>query len=158
MGCDIHCYIEYCKKTGGTQWYSFGGHINPGRDYLTFAKLAGVRGDGALFAPRGMPICLSFASAYDDRLPVSATPRDGYVSAATAASWVIGAASKWIGDDHKYVSNPDHHSHSWLSPDEWEAAITAGNADLEYHAMLAAMRSIESDGNHLVRVVFWFDN
>lgn len=41
MGCDIHCYVEF--QDYREHWNSFGGRVNPGRDYDTFKKLAGVR-------------------------------------------------------------------------------------------------------------------
>ncbi len=50
MGCDIHVFIEYSRKpeleksTGRRFWDNFGARFNPGRDYLMFALLAGVRG------------------------------------------------------------------------------------------------------------------
>jgi len=58
-----------------------------------------------------------------------------------------------------YVGNPDHHSHSWATPDEWAAAIApvVPAVDPEYFAILAAMRELQRIG-YEARVVFWFDN
>ena len=33
MGCDTHMYIEYAKK-GDDHWKSYGGRLNPGRNYF----------------------------------------------------------------------------------------------------------------------------
>ena len=54
MGADIHMFIEYRNKEQAKRlekegrksyWWSFGDHLNPGRNYTMFAILAGVRGD-----------------------------------------------------------------------------------------------------------------
>jgi len=59
------------------------------------------------------------------------------------------------------VEHPDWHTPSWLTADEWEAALKLAGvgpkAEAEYHAILAAMRALEAAGN-AARVVFWFDN
>lgn len=58
--------------------------------------------------------------------------------------------------EKKYVSNPDWHTHSWLTADEFAVAIE-GSGEPEYEAILAAMRSFEAGGAQ-ARIVFWFDN
>lgn len=46
MGCDIHAYVEYKKADNNGDWISFGGRINPGRNYSLFGRMAeGVRTD-----------------------------------------------------------------------------------------------------------------
>lgn len=63
MGADIHMMVEYLSFTGhdgAEHWDSFGGRLNPGRDYLFFGILAGVRDEGQIFPLRGMPDNLSW--------------------------------------------------------------------------------------------------
>ena len=80
-------------------------------------------------------------------------------------------------DDKPFrVSSPDWHSASWLTTEEYEKAIqiykdkcieayrqepeynSPDDAILpEYEALLAAMKSLDSNGM-VCRVVFWFDN
>ena len=64
MGCDIHLYIEYKNKMvefDGYKysWHDFGKCINPGRNYVLFALMAGVRNYGnelpVIVPRRGMP-------------------------------------------------------------------------------------------------------
>lgn len=72
MGCDIHCYIEYRRKPVAAgdeeqEWDSFGGRINPGRNYELFGRLAGVRQSlpSGGVKPRGLPSQVGYA-AYSD--------------------------------------------------------------------------------------------
>jgi len=162
MGCDIHCYMEY-KPATSDRWSSFGGRINPGRNYAAFGQLAGVRGGTAMVDPRGVPDGLGWQAADDNRIYISDTPSDGTVTPQKAAQWVASGSSHYImSHDGRpvCVSHPDHHTHSWLAPDEWEAALareTEWPVGVEYRAMSAAMRELERSGAQ-VRVVFWFDN
>ena len=55
MGCDIHVTLE--QKEYET-WWGLGSNMNPGRNYGTFAKLAGIRGDGP--EPKGLPDNMSW--------------------------------------------------------------------------------------------------
>lgn len=52
MGCDIRAFVEY---KFGDHWCSFGGQVDFGRNYQLFDAMAGVRGDGAVVSPRGVP-------------------------------------------------------------------------------------------------------
>lgn len=174
MGADIHMYVEYASKKPGyfeeTQgkryWRPFGGRTNPGRDYWLFTLLADVRGSGALIEPRGMPDDAGWYAADDNQLYITETEGDDYVTMEEAQRYV-SYGSKFInGHDGKpvWVTNPDWHSHSWLTVDELQQVFDAYNkkhgelVGLEYRAMLDAMRTLENGGNNDVRVVFWFDN
>lgn len=175
MGCDIHLYIEYRKKPApntipepGRRWNSLGGRINPGRNYALFAALAGVRGDGP--EPKGYPEDAGFWADEDATVFISDTPSENYVTPATAERWVKEWGCKYRnGRDGapKWVTCPDWHSHSWATIAELEAAVEIGETrdaalgerwrEVEYRAVLAAMRSLAADGNE-VRAVYWFDN
>lgn len=163
MSCDIHCYVEHKKLGDDGYWLPFGGRINPGRNYEVFGRLvAGVRCDGPAVAPtRGFPDNAAWVSRHDNWHYVSADgdTSDGAVTVADANRWVAGGSSRRVGHNDAYVTDPDWHSHSWVTPDEWEAAITGNRypCDVEYRALLAAMRVLEGEGRS-VRVVLWFDN
>lgn len=155
MGCDIHCYIEY-KKPTSPRWRDFGKRINPGRNYAIFEKMAGVRGsDEPEVHPRGFPDDCASEASDDYWLYVSDIKKPGNCTRERAESYVA-CGSRWRNEEKAWVSHPDWHSHSWLKPDEFERAI-AGFDEPEYQAVLAAMRSFESQG-YESRLVFWFDN
>jgi len=162
MGCDIHCYIEHRVKLLTSKyderWQSFGGRINPGRNYDIFAKLAGVRsyGDSERPKPKGLPENLGYYAKSDSRLFISEKQPDyeGNCSPESAKRWIESGSSKMDGEH--WVTHPDHHSHSWCDADELEKAV--GNSDEpEYKAVIAAMRSFEQQGR-ISRLVYWFDN
>jgi len=163
MGCDIHLYIEH-KEPAITTWAGFGGRINPGRYYGLFAKLAGVRNYDEIkpvAEPRGMPDDASWIADADNRLYITDSEGEGYASPENAALWVQEGNSKYIDNEaeagkHVWVTHPDWHSHSWLTPDEYSEAIS-GTSGSGWLAILACLRSFESQGEK-ARVVFWFDN
>lgn len=175
MGADIHMYVEYSPKAyakpeNGEKryWYTFGGRINPGRNYWLFALLADVRGDGAVFPPRGLPDNLAYASRDDNQLYITDSEGDNYVKPEDAARWVADGSSTYVlkhDGAPGWVTHPDWHSHSWLTPGELAEVFDAYAAEhrgeavgVEYYALLAAMRVLEDNGENDVRVVFWFDN
>lgn len=43
MGCNSHTYIEYRSKESKDYWFSLLQHQVDSRDYLLYAKMAGVR-------------------------------------------------------------------------------------------------------------------
>jgi hypothetical protein len=135
MGCDIHLYIEYkSKKTEfdgyETGWQSSGGRINPGRNYAMFALMADVRNYGdnklpVLVKRRGMPDDAGYTATDDSRIYISDVPSSKYVSMETAKSWV-NSGSKFINDKEGnpiWVTDPDAHSHSWLTTSEFESVL-----------------------------------
>lgn len=132
MGCDIHCYIEYRKKdfrAEHPQWDDFGGRINPGRNYLLFGFMAGVRCEAPHIAPRGMAEHMGYRSRNDAWLFV-VEEKDGdsdNCAAADAERWIKSGSSTLEDAEkpllHNRVSHPDWHSHSWLTADEFELAI-----------------------------------
>lgn len=166
MGCDIHCFPEYREPYRGPghsydphlppKWTSFGGDINPGRSYDLFAHMAGVRntiGVEPIAAPRGWPDDTGYAAADARWLYVS--PGSDFEK--LAWRWIDAGQSIWLdADEREYVSNPDLHSLSWLTPDEFATVIAEG-AGPEYHAILAALRSFESRG-YDARLLIAFDS
>ncbi len=166
MGCDIHLFIEY-RNPGNSSWSNLGAQFRLGRHYGVFSSLADVRNYGGQItpvdAPRGVPSDIGYRTRDDYHYFVCETPSaDGKeVTRELALRWVENGSSTWAGDFH--ITDPDAHSGTWLTPDEYERAI---NFTLEgkvirdtedYKAVLAAMRSLEQSGFE-VRTVFWFDN
>jgi hypothetical protein len=139
MGCDIHLYIEYKNKKVAfdgykDNWHSFGQRINPGRNYAMFALMANVRNhysDGklpVLVEPRGIPDDAEYYSSGDDRIYISEEKYDGEhsVTMERAKSWVESGSSKFINNqkgEPTWVTDPDNHSHSWLTTSEFETII-----------------------------------
>lgn len=166
MGCDIHCYIEYKPDPldPDSQWDGFGGEIRCSRHYGIFAALADVRngyGITPISQPRGLPSDVSYEVRGDNHLYVVETQGDGCVDPKTAAEYVASGYSKYMDEYRTHVTHPDWHSHSWCTADELESAlknhkVEAGTA-YEYWAIVAALRSFETQGCH-ARLVFWFDN
>lgn len=166
MGCDIHAYIEYTERERSEPyWSTVGGRINMGRDYDLFAKMAGVRDyDGkAMFEPRGLPETTSLTVLWDNQLYVADDVEgDEYCTRAQAESWVSNGCSKWLRDDKSAVSQPDWHSHSWLTTAEYRTVLEAPRPngwgiDPAYFAVLAALEELERR-NCNARLIFWFDN
>lgn len=169
MGCDIHCYIEY-KSATGRSWSSFGGRINPGRNYLMFGFMAGVRCDEMPhIPPRGAASDMAYKAADDNRLYISkdCPESEGNCSPENAEQWVSRGISEYTDDRKEFVTNPDWHSYSWLTPSEFRNSLEqcleycASNSEpsdtCEYRAILAALQSFENQGFE-ARLVFWFDN
>jgi hypothetical protein len=139
MGCDIHLYIEYKNKKVAfdgykDNWHSFGQRINPDRNYAMFALMANVRNhysDGklpVLVEPRGIPDDAEYYSSGDDRIYISEEKYDGEhsVTMERAKSWVESGSSKFINNqkgEPTWVTDPDNHSHSWLTTSEFETII-----------------------------------
>lgn len=163
MGCDIHLFVEY-RKSKDERWQALARQFCLHQNYDTFASMAGVRiGDHfqPSFKQRGLPEEVSFHVEHLSRLTVvdgRKVDTDGEVSRSVAQKWVDEGRSKWTNDHQHFITHPDWHSHSWLSPDEYHQALEAAeNKSPDYVAVLAALRSLEQSGCE-ARVVFWFDN
>lgn len=171
MGCDIHCYVEFRQKKEvhddwSKKWSSFGGRINPGRHYELFSRLSGVRGgcENPIANP-GLPEDASWAAQYDNQMYIDynedAAGRgvSSYVTPENAERWVSGHMSRYIKDHegkNAFVTNPDWHSHGWVTPEQLSKALR-GMPTPEWKAILAAMKSLEKSSQE-VRMVFWYDN
>jgi len=172
-------------------WRNFGGKINPGRNYWLFGILSkGVRVNFENgFEPKGIPDfhSLGYYTSGDYSLYIS----DSYANDNEGRCCTLEKAIKWASSEYysselyyrnptddkpTWVSNPDWHSASWVTREEYEKAIhiykdmcrkehyedpvnnpTEDVLVPEYDALLAAMKSLENDG-YVCRIVFWFDN
>lgn len=177
MGCDIHAYVEYSDD--GKYWRSLTRNFGS-RDYVMFGVIAGVRYEEAkLFEPKGMPDGpLSYVTEDDYwyRVAPAKNPEwadlDGWTSKERAQDWVARGISKpeYKGDELSRVTNPDAHSHSWLTADELAQALAhyvtaysdrwdaeTAKAPTEWLMILAAMQAANAAGAQS-RIIFWFDN
>jgi hypothetical protein len=176
MGCDIHCYIQYKKKTDDDKWWwTFGGKINPGRNYAMFGVLAGVRYRDihGSFSPKGILPTEKQSWKVRDDLYLYIT-EDGKGENETT----LENAQRWFGgreilldQDGKpwMVRHPDWHSHSWMTIEELQEAYKSykkyakkegynNGVPLEYKVILKMMKALENEGENEVLLVFWFDN
>lgn len=171
MGADIHMFMEFAivpEDGEDPHWRSFGDRFNPGRNYTLFSLLAGVRGSTPpVIPPRGMPEDSGFYSAWANKIYISESAEsDGFCTPEQAIGY-----ERYGSEIHRdgsgkpiWVTHPDWHSHSWLSADELERVFeayeleTSHTLGIQYVAVLAALRALESKGANKARVVFWFDN
>jgi len=138
MGCDIHAVVF--APTWGPQNEAILAFSEP-RDYRLFSAMANVRN-------------------YTDKVIPVAEPR-GLPTWLNANVDSDGEPSVWVSG---YVGFGDH-SYSWLTTDEFAEAIRRADAsrpesppcNVTYHAVLAAMRSLDAAG-HPATLVFGFDN
>lgn len=136
MGCDIHCYVEYRNRGDENRsWRDFGGRINPGRNYLMFSIMAGVRcwneNENVLFRPKGLPKDIAYSAQDDNFLYITDNEKcscggSRSVSMERAERWVKNGSSVFKHDQNgkpTWVSGPDWHSHSWLSLEEYRQVL-----------------------------------
>ncbi|GFN32449.1 hypothetical protein [Paenibacillus xylaniclasticus] len=163
MGCDIHLFIEYRGKDS-EYWWNFGGKFNLSRDYYMFARLAGVRAYGEEIKPiadrRGLPQNIGWKTKDENRYFIinDDEERDDsrQVKRTDAERWVRDGLSQY--EEEHWVTDPDWHSHSWLTSNEFEKCVNSfDDVNAEYKAILASLRCFEQEG-YETRVVFWFDN
>lgn len=171
MGCDIHAYIEYSTfdshSTGKPYWKCFIQNAGT-RDYDMFEIMAGVRGnDNQLFEQRGLPDDLGHELTDASRIRIrdDDDPDDNDGRTCTFAQ-----ADSWGGEIYydtagkaRAVDDPDAHSHSWLTREEFAQCIAKYMLDVgqlyavEWDVLLAVMTAFEERGAK-TRLVFWFDN
>lgn len=169
MGTDIHAFIEY--RHGGTEWRNFGKEFELDRSYDLFEKFAGVRGlvRNAIVPPRGVPGDIAFITRSQYTFVVLDGKEEIHEECATtrknAERWIANKSSVYFNDNKSFVTNPDWHTPSWLTLEEYETALyemkIQWNGDVNpcYNAVLAAMKNLNDDERvSEVRLVFWFDN
>lgn len=187
MGCDVHMYVEYVHKSDLKRYEkdllrdssqdrkvslyinSFGGKINPGRNYLMFGCLAkGTRVDVAeAIPPKGLPEFLSYTCESDNLVFITENgDGDNECTLEDAISWEkYGKKIIYYNDKPTYVEHPDWHSHTWLTLKEYKNALELFKANsqlgekipIQYTMILDLMKSIKRNGA-IPRLVMWFDN
>lgn len=176
MGADAHAYIEYVATTrpdGSDYWQPFGGQIRLDPHYSLFGLLANVRCDGAIFAPRGLPDDLAYEAEGDSRLRIvedddPAANAEGCTTRSRANEWVQHGEKTITVGSSEYVTHPDWHSHTWLTPGEFRQVLQAqeeaaaredvGLPGARYYAAAAALEALEDEGRGKARIILWFDN
>lgn len=176
MGCDGHFYIQYKKKTDNFDdwWFDFGGEISPGRNYLMFGILAGVRDRTSRhFEPKGILPEKKQSWAVREALYLMITEDGKGCRETTLENAKRFARESDLIKDEKgkpiKVLDPDWHSHSWLTIKELETAfkwykkyadeeIEGSKVPFEYKVILKVMKILENKGKNDVLLVFWFDN
>jgi hypothetical protein len=156
---------KYVGKTPGPErygWASFGGRINPGRNYLLFGKIAGVRVEGvAAIPPRGFPHDAGYYSKCDNLLYICDDEDEKRSDEYCTREQAEKLGYHYFDESKRQCFNPDHHSHTWLTFEEWVSATKCGDEQgdngEQYAAMSGAMETLEALGFN-TRVVIWFDN
>jgi len=174
MGCDIHPYLEVVhnnrKMADGKPYVeSYSATLN--RDYCLFSLMAGVRGSGnevCVSEPKGLPENLGYCANSDNHLDVvdEDVSEEGICSRTKAEEWVSLGYSTWRDEKQRDVTNPDWHSHSWLSLEELEKvqklySNVNQSPNIQLAVIIASMKTIIelSPPNSVIpRLVFWFDN
>lgn len=127
MGCDIHVYLELVEEISVDKEYIYSvAEFYPGRNYWLFSLMAGVRNDSnpnlLLFPPKGLPKEVGYIARYENELfvPENYTGEERTTSRENADKWIAAGKSKQGYHGEKWVTNPDWHSHSWLTTKEME--------------------------------------
>ena len=173
MGCDIHLFVETKRKDSKYEdWecsafkgafseinYGMFGALNNVRNYCEYKPLPN----------RGLPENVGFnvfhryylliVDKEEDVCEITCSKKD-------AEDWVNRGLSKIVElANTKYCSNPDYHSSSWCTVQEFESCVnqvfktkdnTFAGAYIEWLALLNYMKTLEKEYD--VRAVFWFDN
>ena len=185
MGCDIHLRVEMRKRVNPYphdrhEWYNAGFKGEFGyRVYGMFARMANVRSYDdnykIQFEPRGLPddmTCLATRESFylhvtDDKAAAYCGYK--YCLKERAEKWVKDGISEWVDEDHRTVTDPDLHSHSWLTTQELrqcfddcfkeeDGTYKPYSDYVEWLGLVSLCEGIESDGVYECRVVFAFDN
>jgi hypothetical protein len=171
MGCDIHLFIEV-KYKNSNSWFNFGDEFRLNRNYWMFGTFCkGVRCEPEQsFEERGLPKDYGYAVSEKMFIYISEDKDiERSVELEKATRW-IDSGSSWAlkSDDGTitYVSDPDLHSHSWLTGSEYQQALEwfdiqakldGNEIPVDYLAVRSAMKEFELRG-YETRVVFAFDN
>src|SRR5947207_2198049 len=158
MGADIHGFLEYRV---GDRWFGVDDGWHPGRDYELFPLLANVRGQGALYPPRGMPRDAFDLVPHKYLTPVLETDadveafewhtRDAAVTRRQAQESTAHGHAEWWDEAHRFISEPDWHTPSWLATAEFRAVVAHHDAqypgrelDVVWRMLLGAMEAGEA--------------
>jgi hypothetical protein len=165
MGADIHTYLEYRRKPVNEtdeyskNWQTFGGRINPGRNYWMFGLMAkGVRSDFKEGIPaKGVPEDIGYVAFDDLTLWISDDPKEEderSTSLETALNWAKSYGCKIKNDREgkpRWVESPDWHHHSWLTLKEFVQVM-------ELYKIKAKQDNVEQLAKYREELVNWKDN
>lgn len=169
MGCDIHLFIEYRSKHNG-RWRNFGDEFRLNRNYLAFSLMAGIRNNTgkklAVVEPRGLPEDIDWRTQDANSHFVCSSGDENTVELKIAESWIANGMSKWTNENKNRVTDPDNHTHSWLTPKEYATVImkmklstdpNGWHLEADYETVKVVLKHLEKSAG-MSRVVFWFDN
>jgi hypothetical protein len=124
MGCDIHAFLEYFNTEDKEPWVdSFASSIGFHRNYNLFNAMAGVRGFGGPFDPRGLPhnpkIGMFVFNEYYLKIVDSKSQAEYFINNTITKEEAQQAMDQYniIEEDYngsKYIRNPSWHSASHL--------------------------------------------
>ena len=173
MGCDIHAYVDFDESfnaSDGSPWVScYATDIQLGRNYNLFTMMASVRDDhgwaGSKRKPRGLPMKYSFKVDHANTLYIGRRESgERTVSRRRAASWVKAGYSEYTAyrdqdGRPRWVTDPDWHSHSWLTAKELRSiqAEFVEHFGKPYEPLEPLIAMMDCFGDR-ARLVFWFDN
>lgn len=171
MGCQIHLRVE--KRIKGQNRWTSAGFYGEFCDqyYLMYEMMAGVRvSKNKIFEPRGLPndICCDTAETFYNIVTednILANFVGGFVLRKDAERWVEKGLSTWENEKKRRVSDPDLHTHSWLTTQELRKCYDELPhnkltilLDSNWLGLVSLCEGIESTGRFECRVVFAFDS
>ena len=135
MGCDIHIYPEYYVEDSDSSEaryvHSICSDYCIGRSYTLFNIMAGVRGSGGFFYPKGLPNDPSPGWTVEGKLSLTVVPddqpkHDSCIHRSVFENWQQSGTKtiitkKWNnkdGAEYLNILNPDYHTHSWMTFEE----------------------------------------
>ena len=168
MGSDIQAYVEY--KAEKDQEWTFLANVKLQSDIMLFAML-GIGGTGLepVVASRGFPKDdVSEEVFLEYSMDVVEEPNSGRdCSTEDAMDLVDKKISKWIDENHNYISRPDFFSPSFITLEElkeavarkksikWEKVKVVQASGVDVDCTIACMEAAEKAG-FKTRLVFWF--
>jgi hypothetical protein len=196
MGCDIHLFSEKKRTINGVEKWVNCDHwaINPyfgedehepelevvslyrDRNYNLFSVLAGVRGDGEICPPKGLPEDVSsIVKKESDRWDVDGhshshftlaelkeyhkdnnnIPANGFISVRQAELLDSGESKpEWWGE----WSSPDKVYREWIQDSPLKRLINNVDKRMRKEFWVSDVDEDASKFDEKIRIVFWFDN
>lgn len=151
MSRTLHLFIEY-KSSKSDTWYAHGGEFRPDVYNELYKALIGDKAKGRV--PD-----MSYRARRADCFTINDTnPFHGKEVTESTAHEYVKSGQSIYRDDGLQVTNPDYHSHTWLTIREFASILKSVTGySVEYTAILAAMDTFNTIGFD-TRIVFWFDN
>lgn len=166
MGTDMRGYLEYRQDD---QWVPLANDWRLIRSYRMYGLLANVRGEGALYPPRGVPHDVASSGARkgyclttfqtDDEISRARGLGIGAIAHDQAEQLVAEGKSEWFDENRRQIAPPGTYGASWLTTTEFRNVIDYFEAHIEeyraqdYAEYLAGMiaRHGEEEGERLAR-------
>jgi hypothetical protein len=170
LGADIHAYVDFDEVFDETPWLNcYAADIRLGRNYALFTMMASVRDDngwtGSKREPRGLPAKYSFTVDNANVFYIGRRESgERTISRRVAAEWVKKGHSTYTAKRNRdgrpsCVTDPNWHSHSWLTAKELREIQAEFLAYFghPYGPLEPLITMMDCVGDR-TRLVFWFDN